>query len=544
MTKRFSAFLISVIIILTAVFIPAVCAAETEDIIIDGVTYTIEKGGTVTYSAYLKSSEDIKSGSFSVLYPSDSVKIKSVTSPYAKYDAKDGDIKFSLIDGKKDFSVEKTLFEIEFTVTASGDTDFKLNVNSLSGSEGVIDKDKYKIKENIFLTNPSYTAPEESSKGEVKNIKISWQIGRITLTGGIDAEETTKRYYITGYISSKDFNNVDITVLDDTYRYNLFFYDKDKKYISAYENINPPTLNVNDTVKLPQNTAYVRLLVCRSGDLGGVEDNILDTKSKIYFTFLNIKEPEEPEFVPLKQGIFTEGRIAVSTGKDVDDDRNIYYVTDFIYVKQLSSIDVVVKDSTYCYNIFWYNSSKSFLGSEENVNPPTLNKTKSYNIYTGAYYCRFEVSRKSALGGIEDGALIGNDKIYFNLVSKNGENIIATTESLEASKKAEAADKKAVVKKSNPIKVTILNKKVKAKTLKKKSVTLKVIKVKKAKGKVTYKKLKGSSKRITLKTKTGKIKIKKGTVKKTYKIKIRVKAKGNSKYKSKSITKTIKVKVI
>ncbi len=108
--------------------------------------------------------------------------------------------------------------------------------------------------------------------------------------------------------------------------------------------------------------------------------------------------------------------------------------------------------------------------------------------------------------------------------------------------------KPTVTKKANPVKVKVAAKKVKAANLKKKAQTVKVFKVTGAKGAVTVAKVKKGStakifKKVTVK-KNGKIVIKKGKyAKKTYKVVIKVTAKGNSEYKSKTIKKTIKIKV-
>ena len=94
-----------------------------------------------------------------------------------------------------------------------------------------------------------------------------------------------------------------------------------------------------------------------------------------------------------------------------------------------------------------------------------------------------------------------------------------------------------IAKAANPIKVTA-KKKVNAKASKK-TVIKKAVKVKKAKGKVTYK---TNNKKVIVKK--GKIIVAKGLKKgKTYKIKIKVTAKGNKNYKKKTKTVQLKVKV-
>ena len=86
--------------------------------------------------------------------------------------------------------------------------------------------------------------------------------------------------------------------------------------------------------------------------------------------------------------------------------------------------------------------------------------------------------------------------------------------------------------------------KVKKAVVKKKNVAVKrskAITVKNAKGTVTYKKSKGN-KKITV-AKNGKITVKKGLKKGTYKIKIKVTAKGNAEYKAGVKTVTVKIVV-
>ena len=103
--------------------------------------------------------------------------------------------------------------------------------------------------------------------------------------------------------------------------------------------------------------------------------------------------------------------------------------------------------------------------------------------------------------------------------------------------------KTTVTKKTNTVKAVAKTKSVKASKTKKAAVKIKnAITVTKAKGKVTYTKISGS-KKLTINQKTGVITVKKGTKKGTYKIKVKVTAKGNSSYKAKSKTVNIKIYV-
>ena len=105
-----------------------------------------------------------------------------------------------------------------------------------------------------------------------------------------------------------------------------------------------------------------------------------------------------------------------------------------------------------------------------------------------------------------------------------------------------------IIKKSNTLTVKGKKVTVKYKKLKKKKRTLKISKVitftKKGQGTRSYKKVSGN-KKITINKKTGKVTVKKGLKKGTYKVKVKVRAAGNSIYAAsawKAVTFRIKVK--
>ena len=101
-------------------------------------------------------------------------------------------------------------------------------------------------------------------------------------------------------------------------------------------------------------------------------------------------------------------------------------------------------------------------------------------------------------------------------------------------------------KAANPLKVKAKTVKVKFSKLKKKAQKLKATNVvkftKKGQGTLTYKKVKGN-KKITINKKTGKVTIKKGLNKGTYKVKVKIQAKGNANYMA-SAFKTFTFKII
>ena len=101
-------------------------------------------------------------------------------------------------------------------------------------------------------------------------------------------------------------------------------------------------------------------------------------------------------------------------------------------------------------------------------------------------------------------------------------------------------------KAANPLKVKGKTAAVKRSKVKKSSQKVKVSRVikttKKGKGTITYSKVKGN-KKITIAKKSGKVTVKKGLKKGTYKVKVKVKAKGTKNYKPKTWTITFRIRV-
>ncbi len=101
-------------------------------------------------------------------------------------------------------------------------------------------------------------------------------------------------------------------------------------------------------------------------------------------------------------------------------------------------------------------------------------------------------------------------------------------------------------KSANTLKLKGKTAAVKYSKLKKKSQKLSVSKyikfISKGQGKLTYFKVKGN-KKFSINKNSGKLTVKKGLIKDTYKIKIKVRAAGNAKYKAASKTVTAKIKI-
>lgn len=125
---------------------------------------------------------------------------------------------------------------------------------------------------------------------------------------------------------------------------------------------------------------------------------------------------------------------------------------------------------------------------------------------------------------------------------------IAPTEPNSANSNTSSTAPVVTKKKANTIKVTVKTKAVNLRKLKSKKQIIKPLTIKYAKGttKITFIKS-GTSKKIREKvsvSKKGVFTLKKGKYTKgTYKIKVKILAKGNSKYKSKTINKTVTIKI-
>lgn len=153
---------------------------------------------------------------------------------------------------------------------------------------------------------------------------------------------------------------------------------------------------------------------------------------------------------------------------------------------------------------------------------------------------------------VKDGKLTGTVKADTVVVMDNLDSSHYTSEIVEPTTEAPTQPETkpvVVTKKTNPLTVSTSTKSVKAKSLKKKAQTVnKAFTIKNAKGAVSVAKVKkGTTSKIYKKVtvnKNGSIKFKKGKyAKKTYKIKIKVTAKGDSNYKPKTVNKTVKIKV-
>ena len=125
----------------------------------------------------------------------------------------------------------------------------------------------------------------------------------------------------------------------------------------------------------------------------------------------------------------------------------------------------------------------------------------------------------------------------------------ATTEPTTATEPVTAAPKKAqTAKKKNPVKITVKKKTVSSKKLSAKSLMLAPLIITNAKGKLSFVLIKnGTSKKLWKRlkiNKNGSLTLKKGGYKRaSYKVKVKITAKGNSRFKKRTLTKVIRLRI-
>ena len=182
-----------------------------------------------------------------------------------------------------------------------------------------------------------------------------------------------------------------------------------------------------------------------------------------------------------------------------------------------------------------WNFTISFTGKNA-ISDATVKLSKSSYTYDGT-------AKKPAVTVKYDGATLTKGTDYTVSYSNNKNVGTARVKITGKGEYGGSISKTFTIKKaSQSLKVTAAKKTVKASKLKKKAQSVSAVTVKNAKTTLTYKKVSGS-KKLSVNSKTGKITVKKGTGKSTYKIKVKVTAKGTSNYKAASKNVTVKVTV-
>lgn len=181
------------------------------------------------------------------------------------------------------------------------------------------------------------------------------------------------------------------------------------------------------------------------------------------------------------------------------------------------------------------------IGPKEIIPEVTLSATS----YT------YDGKKKTPSVTVKDGTTFLAEYIDYNVSYASGRRNAGTYKvavTLTGDYSGSAEEYFTIKKAKNPLSIKGKKATVKYSKVKKKTQTLDVSKVisftRKGQGKMTYTKASGN-KKITINKKNGKVTVKKGLRKGTYKVKMKVKAAGNSNYKAssvKTVTFTVKVK--
>lgn len=184
--------------------------------------------------------------------------------------------------------------------------------------------------------------------------------------------------------------------------------------------------------------------------------------------------------------------------------------------------------------------SESTQATEETSVQTTITLTASKTLYVGA-----SAAAKATVTNAVGKTVFTSSNTSVATVSSTGKVTARKAGSVTITAKNNgktASVRIKVVKRANTM--TVKGRTITAKAKQKTTFTAsQVLTVKNAKGTVVYKKLSGNSK-ISVDSKTGKLIVKKGLTKgKTYTVKVKVTAKGNTEYNAKSKTVTVKIRV-
>lgn len=198
-------------------------------------------------------------------------------------------------------------------------------------------------------------------------------------------------------------------------------------------------------------------------------------------------------------------------------------------------------------NLYETSDTIKLVVQDDNGNITNYNMIKTSLVYDGVPVYTAEIPAASGINTVQIQYYKGEKKVaQFNI---SGSQIKAangkTIDSVGRIYNVSNASKK----KTNPIKVSVKTKAIKLKKLKKKNQKVKALTVKNAQGKVTYKLIKkGSAAKLYKQSKInskGVITVKKWKKAKkgTYKLNVKITAKGNDKFNKKTVSKVVKVKI-
>ncbi|MBQ7504217.1 MAG: Ig-like domain-containing protein [Ruminococcus sp.] len=187
--KKLTAIFIAVLLVIGCFSVMAVSAADTATITVDGKTYTVDVGKTLTYTVNLKTVHKITNGEFYLGYPQDVLSIdndeafdfpvvgkSSVTYNYNENIQNEFRFNFSNQANPIDFTNDGVLVTIGFTVKAAG-----------SGSIGFINDTQAESGQLTRETILSWVDTDYSINDELPNATFTY-----TVTGYNTDQPTTE----------------------------------------------------------------------------------------------------------------------------------------------------------------------------------------------------------------------------------------------------------------------------------------------------------------------------------------------------------------
>lgn len=296
-----------------------------------------------------------------------------------------------------------------------------------------------KVNPEMIIKGINGIMKTSTSTSQTSNeLNVEWERGRFKYTTGEEVEETSGRYYRSGYIDVSEMDSINFSIGDNTYRYNIYWYDKDKNFVSIMENKNPPITNTSGKYSVPDNAEYARLLICRSGNLGGVNEEHL------YISDTELSSQNNDNNINLYSD-WNTGKLDPETGLIVSDTSKLHYYSGKIDISDYESISVSSIDSTYMYNVYMYDEHDNLIEVLDNIEIPSRSDdytiTDSNAKYIRIYAYHSTAAEASVYNTNEMISVVGKSKEYYerlltkeklswekgNINTTTGENISSNT---------------------------------------------------------------------------------------------------------------------
>lgn len=272
-------------------------------------------------------------------------------------------------------------------------------------------------KKKLELSGKNFTEPmilsgknrvfclTEIEKGK-KNPFYCWQIGRLDPISGGEVSDYSGAYFRTDFIPREGFNSVKATVLDNTCRYNIFYYDENKAFIGCLQSKTGSTINKTASYLTPESAKYLRLFVCRYVDGTGLTLSQLEQGDKLCFT----GENSQP-LTTTAEDLWSAGGISPSTGTSEKTASKNVFSSDYLGAESFNVFYACVPDMNASYSVFYYDKNKYFIPVEKYNSPQNTNLSGKTLFPDDVKYLRFSVSLPSGT----DKKSLSDGRIRFEL---------------------------------------------------------------------------------------------------------------------------------